>query len=66
MRPAEGQIVSSREEQVIRNAIAAVLTGPAEGKTLGSFASLMRGRIQAGDGDLLGRLEAWLRPEQRG
>lgn len=66
MRPAEGQIVSSREEQVIRNAIAAVLTGPMEGKTLKSFASLMRGRIQAGDGDLLGRLEAWLKPEQRG
>ncbi|WP_225670206.1 hypothetical protein [Bradyrhizobium hereditatis] len=31
-----------------------------------AFSTLLRGRIRAGEGDLLGRLESWMRPDQRG
>ncbi len=60
LKPVDDRLMSASEEQVIRNAIAAVLTGPVEGKTLPAFATLLRGRIRAGEGDLLGRLETWL------
>jgi type IV secretion system protein VirB4 len=66
LKSADDRLMSASEEQVIRNAIAAVLTGPVEGKTLPAFATLLRGRIRAGEGDLLGRLETWLKPDQRG
>jgi type IV secretion system protein VirB4 len=66
LKPVDDRLMSASEEQVIRNAIAAVLTGPVEGKTLPAFATLLRGRIRAGEGDLLGRLETWLRQDQRG
>jgi type IV secretion system protein VirB4 len=33
---------------------------------LEAFSSLLRGRIQAGEGDLTSRLESWIRPDQKG
>ncbi len=66
LRPTKGGELSASEEQVIRNAIAASLgTGP-EGRTLRAFSTLLRGRIRAGEGDLLARLESWMRADQRG
>jgi type IV secretion system protein VirB4 len=66
LRPAKGADLSASEEQVIRNAIAAVLLGGPAGRTLKAFSTLLRGRIRAGEGDLLARLESWIRPDQRG
>jgi type IV secretion system protein VirB4 len=66
LRPAQGLELSASEEQVIRNAIAASLAAGPEGRTLKAFSTLLRGRIRAGEGDLLARLEAWMRPDQRG
>ncbi|MCA0404743.1 MAG: VirB4 family type IV secretion system protein [Proteobacteria bacterium] len=66
LKPNDDRQMSASEEQVIRNAIGAVLTGPDEGRNLPAFATLLRGRLRAGEGDLLGRLETWLRPDQRG
>ena len=66
LRRTDGTDMPASEEQVIRNAVQAVLTGPEEGKNLPAFATLLRGRIRAGEGDLLARLETWIRPEQRG
>ena len=66
LRPANGSELTASEEQVIRNAIAAALAGGPEGRTLKAFSTLLRGRIRAGEGDLLGRLESWIRPDQRG
>jgi len=66
LKPARaGEILTSSEEQVIRNAIKTVVSGP-PGAELGSFSSLLRGRIQAGEGDLTSRLESWIRPDQKG
>ncbi|TAN02131.1 MAG: type VI secretion protein, partial [Rhizobiaceae bacterium] len=66
LRPAAGGDLSASEEQVIRNAIAAALTAGPEGRTLEAFSTLLRGRIRAGEGDLLARLVSWMRPDQRG
>lgn len=66
LRPAKGGDLSASEEQVIRNAIAAALSAGPEGRTLKAFSTLLRGRIRAGEGDLLARLESWMRPDQRG
>ncbi len=66
LRPANGADLTASEEQVIRNAIAAALTGGPAGRTLKAFSTLLRGRIRAGEGDLLARLESWMRPDQRG
>jgi len=66
LRRTDGTEMPASEEQVIRNAIAAVLTGPPEGRNLPAFATLLRGRIRAGEGDLLARLETWIRQDQRG
>lgn len=66
LRPAPGGEISASEEQVIRNAIAASLGSGPEGRTLQAFSTLLRGRIRAGEGDLLARLESWMRPDQRG
>lgn len=66
LKPSDDRQMSASEEQVIRNAVGAVLTGPDEGKTLPAFATLLRGRLRAGEGDLLARLETWLRHDQRG
>jgi type IV secretion system protein VirB4 len=66
LRPAKGGDLSASEEQVIRNAIAAALSAGPEGRTLKAFSTLLRGRIRAGEGDLLARLENWMRPDQRG
>jgi type IV secretion system protein VirB4 len=66
LRPAHGGELSASEEQVIRNAIQAALGAGPEGRTLKAFSTLLRGRIRAGEGDLLARLESWMRPDQRG
>jgi len=66
LRPTQGGDLTASEEQVIRNAIAASLAAGPEGRTLKAFSTLLRGRIRAGEGDLLARLEAWMRPDQRG
>jgi type IV secretion system protein VirB4 len=66
LRPAHGGELSASEEQVIRNAIAAALDAGPEGRTLHAFSTLLRGRIRAGEGDLLARLESWMRADQRG
>jgi type IV secretion system protein VirB4 len=58
--------LSATEEQVIRNAIKTVVSGPREGRTLPAFQSLLRGRIQASEGDLASRLEPWIRKDQNG
>jgi type IV secretion system protein VirB4 len=58
--------LSASEEQVIRNAIAAAIGAGPEGRTLNAFSTLLRGRIRAGEGDLLARLESWMRADQRG
>ena len=66
LRPANGGELTASEEQVIRNAVAAALGAGPEGRTLKAFSTLLRGRIRAGEGDLLARLESWMRPDQRG
>jgi type IV secretion system protein VirB4 len=66
LRPQSGGELAASEEQVIRNAIAAALGAGPEGRTLNAFSTLLRGRIRAGEGDLLARLESWMRPDQRG
>jgi type IV secretion system protein VirB4 len=67
LKPARvGEILTSSEEQVIRNAIKTVVSGPPQGRNLEAFSSLLRGRIQAGEGDLMSRLESWIRPDQKG
>ena len=66
LRPANGAELTATEEQVIRNAIRAALSAGPEGRTLAAFSTLLRGRIRAGTGDLLGRLESWMRADQRG
>ncbi len=66
LRPANGGELTASEEQVIRNAVQAVLGAGPEGRTLKAFSTLLRGRIRAGEGDLLARLESWMRPDQRG
>lgn len=57
---------STREEQVIRNAIAQVASAPPEGRSLEEFAELLRGAMRAGEDDLYSRLQPWIRTEQRG
>jgi type IV secretion system protein VirB4 len=66
LRPANGGELTASEEQVIRNAIGAALGAGPDGRTLLAFSTLLRGRIRAGEGDLLARLESWMRPDQRG
>ncbi|MGZ7870438.1 VirB4 family type IV secretion/conjugal transfer ATPase (plasmid) [Methylobacterium radiotolerans] len=65
LRPRAGEL-SAGEEQVIRNAINALMAAGPEGRTLTAFRELLRGRIRATDDDLTSRLEGWIRPEQRG
>jgi type IV secretion system protein VirB4 len=66
LRRADGIGHSTREEQVIRNAITQVLAAPPEGRTLDEFAELLRGAMRAGDDDLYARLQPWIREDQRG
>jgi type IV secretion system protein VirB4 len=56
----------ANEEGVIRSAIEHILSSGPENRSLNAFATLLRGRIRAGDDDLLARFEKWLRPEQLG
>ena len=53
LRPANGGELSASEEQVIRNAIRSAMAAGPEGRTLQAFSTLLRGRIRAGEGDLL-------------
>ena len=66
LRRADGQAHSTREEQVIRNAITQVLNAPPEGRTLVEFGELLRGAMRAGEDDLYARLRPWIREDQRG
>ena len=68
LRPKGGSDAdhSATEEQVIRNAIKTVVSGPREGRNLPAFQSLLRGRIQASESDLASRLEPWIRNDQNG
>jgi type IV secretion system protein VirB4 len=66
LRRPDNLALPANEESVIRSAIAQVLSSGPESRSLGIFASLLRGRIRAGDDDLLARIEKWLRPEQLG
>ncbi len=68
LRPKGGSDadLSATEEQVIRNAIKTVVSGPREGRNLPAFQSLLRGRIQASESDLSSRLESWIRKDQNG
>jgi len=66
LRPAGVGELNASEEQVIRNAIRSALGAGPEGRTLKAFSTLLRGRIRAGEGDLLARLESWMRADQRG
>lgn len=66
LRPSDGSELSASEEQVVRNAIATALSGGPEGRNLDAFSTLLRGRMRAADGDLVARLESWIRPDQRG
>ena len=66
LKKTDGTEMPASEEQVIRNAVQSVLTGPSEGRNLPAFATLLRGRLRAGEGDLLARLETWIRKDQRG
>lgn len=65
LRPT-GRDMSASEEQVIRNAIAALMEAGPEGRTLTEFSSLLRGRMRAGEDDLFARLQPWIRADQRG
>ena len=66
VRPPQGGALSAAEEQVIRNAIGALMGVSAEGRTLSEFAPLLRGRLKASDDDLYSRLGSWMRNDQRG
>jgi type IV secretion system protein VirB4 len=68
LRPKGGSDtdLSATEEQVLRNAIKTVVSGPREGRNLPAFQSLLRGRIQASESDLASRLEPWIRKDQNG
>ncbi len=66
LRREGGADLTATEEQVIRNAIKTVVSGPENGRSLDAFQSLLRGRIQAGEGDLASRLEPWIRTDQKG
>ncbi len=68
LRPKGGSDadLSATEEQVIRNAIKTVVSGPREGRNLPAFQSLLRGRLQASESDLSSRLESWIRKDQNG
>lgn len=66
LKRPHGLSLPASEESVIRTAIAHILSSAPEARTLPAFATLLRGRIRAGEDDLLGRFEKWLRPDQLG
>lgn len=66
LRPAHGGRLSASEEQVIRNAIMAMMEVGAEGRTLPEFGTLLRGKLRSSDDDLYSRLQTWMRHDQRG
>lgn len=66
LRRSDALTLPASEESVIRTAIAHILTSAPDARTMPAFATLLRGRIRAGDDDLLARFEKWLRPDQLG
>jgi len=66
LRPANGDRLTAAEEQVIRNAIQAMMDAGDEGRTLPEFATLLRGKIRSSENDLYTRLQQWMRDDQRG
>ena len=66
LRRSNGRSLPSTEESVIRAAIAETLASEPAGRNLDAFRSLLRGRIRAGDDDLVARLEKWVRRDQLG
>jgi len=66
LQPTGGASLSATEEQVIRNAIAAVMTVHPDERSLEEFGTLLRGRVRADDDDLFSRLRTWTRADQRG
>jgi type IV secretion system protein VirB4 len=66
LRRPDGISLPASEESVIRAAIGQIYESGPEARSLGVFASLLRGRNRAGDDDLLARFDKWLRPEQLG
>ncbi len=66
LRRSDGRSLSPTEESVIRAAIAETLASEPAGRNLDAFRSLLRGRIRAGDDDLVARLEKWVRRDQLG
>jgi type IV secretion system protein VirB4 len=66
LRRPDGLPLPASEESVIRAAIGQIMSTGLAGRSLPAFATLLRGRIRAGDDDLLARFEKWLRPDQLG
>lgn len=66
LRSPTGQEMTASEEQVIRTAIASLMSVEPEQRTFTEFSTLLRGRIRSGDNDLYSRLSPWIKAEQRG
>ncbi|MDR6634645.1 type IV secretion system protein VirB4 [Phyllobacterium sp. 1468] len=66
LRRPDGLSLPASEESVIRAAIGQIMSTGSDSRSLPAFATLLRGRIRAGDDDLLARFEKWLRPDQLG
>lgn len=66
LRRPNGEPLPASEESVIRAAIGQIFASGPEARSLNVFGSLLRGRIRAGDDDLLARFDKWLRPDQLG
>jgi type IV secretion system protein VirB4 len=66
LRRPDGLPLPANEEGVIRAAVGQIMSTALDGRSLPAFATLLRGRIRAGDDDLLARFEKWLRPDQLG
>ena len=66
LQPADKRRLTSAEEMVIRGGIKAVMESGDEGRNLNAFASLLSGRMRAGDDDLRSRLQSWTAHDQRG
>jgi type IV secretion system protein VirB4 len=66
LRRPDGEPLPASEESVIRAAIGQIYASGPEARSLNVFGSLLRGRIRAGDDDLLARFDKWLRLDQLG
>jgi type IV secretion system protein VirB4 len=66
LKPSDGRRLSASEEQVIRNGVSLTMAAGPEARNLDAFATLLRGRLKAGEDDLLTRLDPWRQQNQRG